>query len=103
MKLPLALAATLLAACTGGRAHIEPGHGRSFGAQFAAQRDASAGARAAKAAPGLDGQEASIIAGTYRKSLSPKEERTQAPPVLVVEQQHGGGMLRALLPSVPKD
>ncbi len=103
MKLPLALATILLAACTGGRAHMEPGYGRSYSAQFAAQREASPGARAAKAAPGLDAQEASIIAGTFRKSLSPKEEKTQAPPILVVEQQPGGGMLRALMPSVPKE
>ncbi len=102
MKLPLALAATLLVGCTGGRAHIEPGYGRSYREQLSAQRDPS-GAKPAKAAPGLDAQEASIIAATYRTSLAPKEEKTQAPPILVVEQQPGGGMLRALMPSVPKE
>ncbi|HSB20851.1 MAG TPA: hypothetical protein VLD85_12635 [Anaeromyxobacteraceae bacterium] len=104
MKLALAVTATLLAAC-GGRAHFEPAYGRSTRAQFAAQREPP-GARPAKAATGLDAQEASIIASNYRRSLSPKEaqQQTKAEPVLVVAPQQQGG-LRAMLPlpSVPKE
>ncbi len=101
MKLALAVAAVLLAAC-GGRAHLEPAYGRSVRSQFAAQREAP-GAKQARAAPGLDPQEASIVSANYRRSLSPKEaqQQTKADPILVVTPQQGGA--HPLLPSVPKE
>jgi hypothetical protein len=100
MKRALALAALATACC--GRAHLEPGYGRSYYAQFALQRERTVPAR--KAAPGLDPQEASIIASTYRKSLAPKDERdVKAPPILVVAPQQPGMAAQLPPPSVPKE
>jgi len=102
MKLAIAALVAFTVAC-GGRAHLEPGYSRSYRGQFAAQEARPPGAKPATAAPGLDAQEASIIANSYRKSLSPKEERQYgAEPILVVAPpQRAAG--HPLLPSVPKE
>jgi hypothetical protein len=104
MKLAIAAAVALAVAC-GGRAHLEPGYARSYRGQFAAQRARPPGAKPAVAAPGLDAQEASIIANSYRKSLAPKEERQYgAEPILVVAPpQRTSGHPQLPLPSVPKE
>jgi hypothetical protein len=100
MKRALTLAALATACC--GRAHLEPGYGRSYHAQFAAQREKLAPGK--KAAPGLDPQEASIIASTYRKSLAPKDERdVKDSPMLVVTPQQRGMAAQLPPPSVPKE
>lgn len=105
MKLAVALAALALGlGC--GRAHLEPSHGRSYREQFAVQRDRAPGAKAPRPAPaGLDAQEASIIASTYRSGLAPKDARqVKEEPILVVAPP-SQGMARPLLPlpSVPKE
>ncbi len=107
MKVALALALGLAAASSAGcgRAHLEAGYGRSYRAQFAAQRDRPTGASpAAKNLTGLDAQEASIIAQTYRRSLAPKEVEEKAQPILVVAPNQPGSAQPALPPpSVPKE
>jgi len=55
---------------------------------------------------GLDSQEAAIIAQTYRKSLAPKDAKTDdKPQVLLLQQDERGRMTlpKALAPSVPKE
>ncbi len=100
MKRALALALFVLASC--GRAHLEPSQGRSYHAQFTLQREKLAPAR--KAATGLDPQEASIMASTYRKSLAPREERdVKDTPILVVAPQQLGMPPQLPPPSVPKE
>ncbi|HEX9290748.1 MAG TPA: hypothetical protein VF904_14590 [Anaeromyxobacteraceae bacterium] len=100
MKRALALAALAIASC--GRAHLEPGYGHSYQAQFALQVEKPAHPR--KVAPGLDAQEASIIASTYRKGLAPKETQdVKEQPILVVAPQQAGMAAQALAPSVPKE
>jgi hypothetical protein len=102
MKLAIAAIAALAVGC-GGRAHLEPGYARSYRGQFDLQRARPPGARPAVAAPGLDAQEASIIANGYRKSLSPKEERQYgAEPMLIVAPPQQRSAL-PLMPSVPKE
>jgi hypothetical protein len=100
MKRAIVLVALATASC--GRAHLEPGYGRSYHVQFALQREKLAPAR--KAASGLDPQEASIIASTYRKSLAPKDERdVKESPVLVVAPPQRGMAAQLPAPSVPKE
>lgn len=100
MKRALALIAFATASC--GRAHLEPGYGASYHAQFAAQRERPGVVK--KAAAGLDPQEASIIATSYRKSLTPKDERDmKESPILVLAPQQGGMTPQLPPPSVPKE
>ncbi len=90
----------LLAGC--GRAHLDPAYGRAFREQFALQRERPASST--KVTPGLDAQEASIIASTYRASLAPKEaQRVSDEPILVVTPQQRGAMPSLPPPSVPKE
>jgi hypothetical protein len=53
--------------------------------------------------PGLDAQEAAIIAGAYQKSLAPKERAKEAEPVLLVAPSQASPYPQALAPSVPKE
>ncbi|HET6438325.1 MAG TPA: hypothetical protein VFG59_09705 [Anaeromyxobacter sp.] len=96
MKLSLALAVALLGC---GRAHLEPGFGRSFHAQFALQQQPTA--KPVHAATGLDAQEASILARTYRRGLAPKEEEEKEQPILVVTPSPQGPGRVMPMPSVP--
>jgi hypothetical protein len=78
----LVLAVLLVAGCAR-RQHIIEGYGASYHAAFGTQApDRSSGP--ARAAPGLDSQEASIIAETYRKSLAPEDQTAKEQPVLIV-------------------
>jgi len=99
MKLALVLA---LAALGCGRAHLEPQYGRSYYAQFALQQEHPAGAKRVRATTGLDAQEASIIASTYRHGLAPKEgQEAKEQPILVVAPTQPGTGRTTLMPSVP--
>ena len=102
MKPSLSLALALAALAAGcGRAHLSSNYGRSVRAQFAAQRQ-NTGSR--QAGTGLDAQEASIIAQTYRRDLAPKGVTEKEPPILLVAPSQPGAA-RAVLPppSVPKE
>lgn len=96
---------TLLVAGAGpgcGRAHLTETHGRSSRAVFAVQ-DASAGqARRAEIPPGLDSQEAGIIAESYRKSLAPKGTAVDEQPAVMILQEPSGPKPAPLAPSVPR-
>jgi hypothetical protein len=75
-SLGLILAAAFGALSVGGcsRAHLTPTHGRAYRKAFAVQTanpDLKIGSRSVN---GLDSQEASIIAGNYRRALSPKAD-----------------------------
>lgn len=83
------------------RLHITPTHGRAYRATFAIQ-DANPNRSSNKSINGLDSQEASIIAGSYRKALAPKVDMpTNGPQLLMVNPNHGGAAEPALAPSVP--
>jgi hypothetical protein len=99
----VALAGALgLGACS--RAHITPTHGRAYHEAFAIQ-DANPNRRGAppKSINGLDSQEAAVIAGNYRKALSPKgDANTSGPQLLMMSPNHnGGGEAAVLAPSIP--
>jgi hypothetical protein len=93
-------AALGLGACS--RAHITPTHGRAFREAFAIQ-DANPNRKNGKSINGLDSQEASIIAGNYRKGLAPKvDQGNNAGQLLMVSPNHGGGAEAAVMaPSTP--
>jgi hypothetical protein len=92
----------VLAVAGCGRAHLEPGYGRSYHAQFSQQVASPAAPR--KVTSGLDPQEAAIIASTYRRSLAPKEEHdVKDQPILVVTPQQRGMAPGLPPPSVPKE
>jgi hypothetical protein len=80
--LALVAAGVGTAACS--RAHLTPTHGRAYREVFAAQ-DANPNRKTPQSVNGLDSQEAAIIAGSYRKALSPKSEDA------------GGGQQRLLM------
>ena len=83
------------------RVHITPTHGRAYHQIFAAQ-DANPDRKTNKSINGLDSQEASIIAGSYRKGLAPKvESANTGPQLLMVNPNRGGGAEAAMAPSVP--
>jgi len=90
-----------LGACS--RAHITPTHGRAYREAFAIQ-DANPNRKPPKSIDGLDSQEAAIIAGNYRKALSPKEgSGGNGPQLLLMSPNRGGGAeAAALAPSVPQ-
>ena len=98
----VALAGALgLGACS--RAHITPTHGRAFHEAFAIQ-DANPNRKAPKSINGLDSQEAAVIAGNYRKALSPKgDANASGPQLLMMSPNHngGGGEAAMLAPSIP--
>jgi hypothetical protein len=97
----VALAGALgLGACS--RAHITPTHGRAYREAFAIQ-DANPNRKAPKSINGLDSQEAAVIAGNYRKALSPKGDANAAGPQLLMmsPNRNGGGEAAMLAPSVP--
>lgn len=100
MRVGTGLLAALALAC-GPRAVITASHGKAYRAAFDQQRLPEAQRRAAPP-PGLDSQEAAIIADSYRSSLAPKGSRAdeQAPVILLTPQGQQGQ--RALMPSVPK-
>jgi hypothetical protein len=95
-----ASSAILLGACS--RAHITPTHGRAFREAFAIQDANPNRSKTPKSINGLDSQEATIIAKSYRKDLAPKIEQTQGNQLLMISpNQGGGGQATVLSPSVP--
>ncbi len=95
------LAATALAC--GGNAHLTESHGRAYAAAFSKQAPAPAQVKAPTV--GLDSQEASIIAGSYRRSLATRTgsgSTFRESPILIIGGQQESGMRPLPLPSVPK-
>jgi type IV pilus biogenesis protein CpaD/CtpE len=80
----LGAALTLGAGCAS-RAHVTESHGRSYKAALSAQVANPGAGENARPLPGLDAQEASIVARNYRRSLSSKGTPAN--------QDAGGGML----------
>jgi hypothetical protein len=97
----LLVAGAALLAC-GSRAHLTESHGRSYNAAFARQgAEPAHRTRPAQALTGLDSQEASIVATSYRRSLAPRSAAAEPPPVLMVAPESSSER-RAIAPSVPK-
>jgi hypothetical protein len=95
----LGLLLSALPSCA--REHLTETHGRAFNAAFAAQAPAPATPR--KATSGLDSQEASIISGSYFRSLAPKSANDvkDQPILLLAPPGANGGQPAVLAPSVP--
>ncbi|HYG67187.1 MAG TPA: hypothetical protein VD838_05985 [Anaeromyxobacteraceae bacterium] len=100
-KLGICLMAVSLAGCTAS-SHLTESYGKSFREVWRAQR---AGDGIPKAAvKGLDSEEATIIAGSYRQSLAPEETgAADAAEILYVAPPPRGGRGTKLAPSVPKE
>jgi len=105
MSRALSLATMLVAlspfACA--RAHLTETYGQSYSAFFALQ--APSRPKVLGPVSGLDSQEASIISGSYRKSIAPKDSQAKEQPLLIVappSPQQGGYSGMTLPPSVPK-
>jgi hypothetical protein len=97
------LAAALAAAVGGagcGRAHLNPGQGLSYHKAFAAQQVTPSPQWRAPT-PGLDTQEADVIARSYVRSLAGKAREEAPEPVLYVAPQRGQAPA-PLAPSVPR-
>jgi hypothetical protein len=93
-----------LAGCSG--KHLTKEHGRSYRAFLDRQafRRAAATPPYAEAEKGLDAQEATIVARSYRQSLSPKDARQrEEPQVIIMEQPTSYPNRPPLAPSVPKE
>jgi hypothetical protein len=101
LALVASAASALGLACS--RAHITATHGRAYREAFAVQ-EANPNHKNTKSINGLDSQEASIISGSYRKGLAPKEEGTNntGQLLMVTPNQHGGAEAAVLAPSVPQ-
>ncbi|ABS28140.1 hypothetical protein [Anaeromyxobacter sp. Fw109-5] len=104
MKTVVVAALVVLAAgCA--REHLTETHGKSMRESFAVQRanpDAPRRGPPPKALTGLDSQEATIIAETYRKSLAPEGTAVEEPEVLLIAPpQSTRQRPQALPPSVP--
>jgi hypothetical protein len=85
------------------RTHLTASHGRAFHEAFAIQ-DANPNRKGTpKSVNGLDSQEASIIAGSYRRALAPKADvAPTGNQVLMSPNRNGGLEAGALAPSVPQ-
>jgi hypothetical protein len=100
LVLALLLAGLACGGCS--RAHLTPRHGRAYREIFAAQ-DANPNRKGeGTSIYGLDSQEAAIIAGNYRRALSPKSDTgTGQNQLLTVNPNHSGAE-GASMPSVPQ-
>jgi hypothetical protein len=94
----VAVGMLLALGCAGRKAHIVPGYGESSDV-FAKQ---AGNRQPAKAATGLDSQEARIVSTTYRQSLAPKETKPKEEPYIIVAPPTQQAM-QPLAPSVPKE
>lgn len=105
---PLAVALTLAVALGSGltacsRNHLTPSHGRAYREVFVAQ-DANPNRKTTTSVNGLDSQEAAIIAGSYRKALSPKTDPgANSKQMLMVAPQRAVGDSSGLPASVPSN
>ncbi len=96
----LAIVLLSLGGCTSSRS-LTRDHGKSYHATMDAQRASASGA-ATEAEKGLDAQEATIVANSYRQSLAPKGAKSdEQPEILYVAPQRQG--TAQLAPSVPKE
>jgi type IV pilus biogenesis protein CpaD/CtpE len=98
------VSAALMALAAGcAREHLTETHGRATRELFAVQRANPGAPRGPepKALTGLDSQEATIIADTYRRSLAPEDTRVEEPGMLLLEPQSNRERQRPLAPSVP--
>lgn len=87
-----------LAAAAGGacdRTYLTPTHGRSYRQAFAVQAVNPDAQRNNKAVVGLDSQEASIISGSYRKSLAPQQEASQNQGQLLTYSRNNAALREA--------
>jgi len=84
------------------RAHLTATHGRAYHEIFAAQ-DANPARKGNKSISGLDSQEAAIVAGNYRRALSPKSDGAQGSNQLLMVNPNRGGVNDSaqLAPSIP--
>jgi hypothetical protein len=95
----LAFIAVALTGCAS-RAHLTETQGRSYHAFF--QRQAPPQAKISGPVSGLDSQEATIIAESYRRSLAPRQVAQQRPDqILLVGPQPLGGAAPSLMPPAP--
>jgi hypothetical protein len=69
----------------------------------ALRAQAAPAAKRTNSVEGLDSQEASIIAESYRRSLAPKDQKVQDEPVIIVAPPDRGTPRQALAPSVPRE
>jgi hypothetical protein len=92
---------SLAAAACGSRAHITPTQGESYKTAFS--RQAPAVEKVRGPAPGLDPQEANLIADAYRQGLVPKKTQVTDEPILFVAPPARQSMAPMLPPSVPKE
>ena len=99
VRCSLIVVAMALTACR--QQHLIPGYGKSYDAAFQAQAPPRKGGPA-RAATGLDSQEAAIIAETYRTSLAPKEAKPKQEPMLIVTPP-SREVPQKLAPSVPQE
>lgn len=96
------LVCTVILAAGCSRATLTPSHGQSYRAIFARQQARPEASKPLDPAPGLDSQEATIIADSYRTSLAPKGQKPEESPVIVLTPQGQQGSQQRLAPSVPK-
>ncbi|HEX4406838.1 MAG TPA: hypothetical protein VH560_18495 [Polyangia bacterium] len=98
--LGMAVLVPALGGCS--RAHLTATHGRAYHEIFAAQ-DANPARKGGKPISGLDSQEAAIIAGNYRKALSPKADVGPGGNQLLMVNPNRGGINDSaqLAPSAP--
>ncbi len=90
----------LAAGCS--RATLTPTHGQAYRSIFARQQTRPEASKPVDPAPGLDSQEATIIADSYRASLAPRGQTPEESPVIVLTPQGQQGSAQRLAPSVPK-
>lgn len=100
-KIVVATMAVLLGACTGS-SHLSNGYGRSFRSSWRAQH-AAEGQQPKPAVKGLDSEEATIVASSYRTSLAPKGAKGEEPEILYVAPPQRGDRQTKLAPSVPTE
>jgi hypothetical protein len=100
--LALAFCSGLVGMTACSRAHLTPTHGRAYREVFTAQ-DANPNRKSAQSVNGLDAQEATIIAGSYRKALAPKGDEGAGGQqrLLMVAPQRPVGDSAGLPASVP--
>jgi hypothetical protein len=95
-----AVGALSVGACV--RTHLTPTHGRAYREIFAAQTANPNRKIGSKSVNGLDSQEAAIIAGNYRKALSPKADSGGGSnQLLMIAPSRAGNDSNALPSSVP--
>jgi hypothetical protein len=100
VKRLLVIAALAAVGCTGST-HLTKSFGKSYRATMRAHPTGDAVAK--QAVKGLDSEEATIIASSYRRSLAEKGQTSELQPeILYVAPQNENGRAQ-LAPSVPQE